>query len=157
MTAGAGPRPRGVFIYTDAAVKPSPRGSAGAGYVIVFQKDGRWTTVVGIVPLRPQGNHEAEYEAAIIALDRAAKMFPPSTRVEVRVDSKLLADQWNDRSRTKDPQLQRLAQRLAKRVARFEKGLVTIERIPGNENRTAHLLSNAALAKSLLKVSATDG
>lgn len=63
-----------VYINTDAAVGPPNPGPAGAGYVIVFRRDAEWDAAVGSVPLSPRTHHEAEYDAAILALIHAARL-----------------------------------------------------------------------------------
>jgi ribonuclease HI len=135
-----------VFINTDAAVGPKNPGPAGAGYVIVYQAETGWDTVVGAVPLNWRTHHEAEYEAAILALTHAARLG--ATSALLRTDSRLLVRQMNDQSAVKAPQLVSPAKRLRSRRERFGKNKVKIVWIDRKKNKAADKLAGFAREKS---------
>jgi ribonuclease HI len=126
-----------------SAARPEP-GPAGAGYVILFQRESGLEVVLGAVPLRPCTNHEAEYEAAILALIHAARLG--ATSVVLRMDSKLVVDQMSGQAAVKAVQLMKPNNRLRHWVARF--GKVQIVRVTGPQNRAADKLAGFAREKS---------
>jgi len=103
-----------VVINTDAAVGPPNPGPAGAGYVILMQISGEMDSAVGSVPLSPRAHHEAEYEAAILALRHAARLG--ATSAVLRTDSKLLVDQMCGRAKVKATQLIQPSKRLRRQM-----------------------------------------
>lgn len=136
-----------VYINTDgSAARPEP-GPAGAGYVILYQGASGWETVVGAVPLSWRTNHEAEYEAAILALTHAVRLR--ATSVVLRMDSKLVVDQMSGQAAVKAVQLMKPNKRLRRWVERF--GKVEIVRVTGPQNRAADKLAEFAREKSAVK------
>jgi len=133
------------YVNTDgSAVRPEP-GPAGAGYVILYRGAEGWDTIVGAVPLRPVTHHEAEYEAAILALTRAAQLG--ATSVVLGTDSRLLVDQMNKRASVVAPQLIRPHKRLNRRVERFD-GTVTFVHVDRKHNKAADKLAGFARKES---------
>jgi ribonuclease HI len=135
-----------VYINTDAAVGPENPGPAGAGYVIVYRAEKGWDSGVGAVPLSWRTHHEAEYEAAILALTHASRLG--ATSVLLRTDSRLLVEQMNDRSAVKARGLVSPAKRLRSRTDKFGKGKVKIVWIDRKQNRAADKLAEFAREKS---------
>lgn len=134
-----------VFINTDgSAARPEP-GPAGAGYVILYQGESGWETVVGAVPLRPCTNHEAEYQAAILALAHALR---GAASVVLRTDSRLLVDQMTGQADVNAEQLVGPNKRLRLSVERFSKGRVKFVRIDRKQNKAADKLAEFAREKS---------
>ena len=94
-----------IIIYTDGGSRNNP-GIAGAGAVI---KNAELKTLKGIAkPLGIKTNNWAEYEAVIIGLQEAKKMFGKKltdTEVEVRMDSELVARQLSGKYQIKEETL----------------------------------------------------
>lgn len=91
-----------LIIYTDGGARNNP-GPAGAGAVIL---DG--DTVVSEIKKflgEKQTNNWAEYEAVYLALTEAKKMGFAGRPVEVRLDSKLIAEQLMGNWKIKEPTL----------------------------------------------------
>lgn len=94
-----------IIIYTDGGSRNNP-GIAGAGAVI---KNAEGETLKGIAkPLGIKTNNWAEYEAVIIGLQEAKKMFGKKLadmEVEVRMDSELVARQLSGKYQIKEETL----------------------------------------------------
>jgi probable phosphoglycerate mutase len=132
-------------IYTDASIGRPPRPApAGAGYVIIFEREGIWETVPGARALgllrTPQ---EAEYHAALWAL-RAAVLGQFST-VVLRTDSKPLVDQMNGSARVLGAALP-LAKRLRALVSRFD--AVEFQWVGRSHNKSADLLAELGRSRN---------
>ncbi len=89
-------------------------------------------------------NNEAEYRAAIAALEAAIGLG--ATRLEVRMDSELVVRQLDGRYRVRNPNLKPLHGRLLDLRWRLES--VTFQNIPRTENQLADRLANQALDRS---------
>ena len=135
-----------VVINTDAAVGPTNPGPAGAGYVILRRVEGTWDSVIGAVPLSPRTHHEAEYEAAILALTHAMRLG--ATSALVRTDSRLLVGQMSGFADVNAPQLVRPNKRLRSRVEAFGKGGVKFVWIDRKQNKAADKLAEFGREKS---------
>jgi len=125
-------------VYADGASRGNP-GPAAIGYV-VSDGEGRERAAAGRA-IGTATNNEAEYRAAIAGLEAALALG--ARRVELRLDSELVARQLGGRYRVLNPSLRRLHRRLRELSARFE--AFTVRCIPREENRRADALANAAL------------
>jgi len=86
-------------------------------------------------------NNEAEYRAAIAALEAALALG--ATRVDLRMDSELVVRQMSGRYRVRNPRLARLYARMLALRQRFEE--VVVRHVPRGENQLADALANQAL------------
>lgn len=142
--------PLKVFINTDGAARPPIPGPAGAGFVILFEREDGWDSVVGAIALHERSHHEAEYEAAIQALKVASEMG--ATEALVRCDSLVMVRQMNDEAQVRAPEMIRVAQRLRAEIEKFES--FEIVWVGRRNNRTADLLSKVGLSKADLALEA---
>lgn len=132
-------KPHSVVVFSDGASSGNP-GEAGCGVVIVDEsgevllEDYRY--------LGRKTNNVAEYMGAILGLTRAHQMG--ATRVELRVDSSLLANQIKGGYKVKSQRLAHLYQDLMKIVKSFEDFTVTL--INRSENKQADRLANLAIS-----------
>lgn len=133
------------IIYTDGGSRGNP-GPAGAGAVI--------TDAAGAVikkthkALGTMTNNEAEYQAVILGLDTLKRLQGAASvqtaRVEVRLDSQLVARQLSGRYQIKEVPLQLLFMKIwNKRVTHFPN--LKFTHIPREENRPADQLANQAM------------
>ena len=86
-------------------------------------------------------NNEAEYRAAIAALEAALALG--ARRVDLRMDSELVVRQMSGRYRVRNPRLARLHARMLALRQRFEE--VVVRHVPRGENQLADALANQAL------------
>ncbi|MBM4444514.1 MAG: ribonuclease HI family protein [Chloroflexi bacterium] len=86
-------------------------------------------------------NNQAEYRALITALQEAAKLG--ATHVDIRTDSKLVAEQIRGNYRVRHPGLKPLFQRACRLLSSCQ--AYTISDIPREENTVADALANRAL------------
>lgn len=127
-------RPR-VQVYTDGAIRPD-KGISGVA-AIVCDTHGKirhwWSQCLG-----PLTCNEAEYEAAIFALQNLRKIHPD--QVHIFSDSQILVHQMNGLARTRASGLLRARAQLQALVVEFEQ--VTFQHIPRKQNRIADALAN---------------
>ncbi len=128
-----------VIVYSDGASIGNP-GEAGCGAIVVDESG--QTLLERYSYLGRTTNNVAEYEGAILAVEKARELG--AARVELRVDSSLLANQINGRYRVKSRQLAPLYQRLMKIVQQFDGFEVTL--IGRKENKQADRLANLAIS-----------
>jgi ribonuclease HI len=130
-----------LIIYTDGGARNNP-GPAGAGAVII---DG--DTVVSEIKKflgEKQTNNWAEYEAVYLALTEAKKMGFANRAVEVRLDSKLIAEQLMGNWKIKEPTLKpQWAKVRALIIESFP--AITFKHIPREQNSEADRLVNEAV------------
>lgn len=125
-------------IHVDGASRGNP-GPAGIGVVIEDEQ--------GITKARISGyigettNNQAEYRALIMGLREAAKL--KAEHVDIRTDSKLLAEQVQGNYRVRNANLRLLFQQVKQLLADFESFTITF--IPRYQNATADALANKAL------------
>lgn len=125
-------------IYSDGASRGNP-GPAAIGAVIF---DGRGQEVYRISRrLGVATNNEAEYRAAIAALEAALALG--ARRVELRMDSELVVRQVTARYKVRNPRLIRYHRRILDLRGRFQE--VVVRHVPRDENRLADSLANQAL------------
>jgi ribonuclease HI/probable phosphoglycerate mutase len=125
-------------IYTDGASRGNP-GPAAIGAAIF---DGQGREVYRISQrLGVATNNEAEYRAAIAALEAALALGV--RRVELRMDSELVVRQLTARYKVRNPRLMRHHRRILDLRSRFQE--VVVRHVPRGENRLADSIANQAL------------
>jgi len=127
--------------YADGASRGNP-GPSAIG-VVIFDGEGREVHRES----RRVGhgtNNEAEYRAAIAALEAALGLG--ASRVELRLDSELVVRQLTGRYRVRNPRLAPLYGQLLDLRSRFQS--VTFRNLPRAGNRLADMLANQALDRS---------
>lgn len=126
-------------IYTDGAARGNP-GPAGAGAVLKDEK-GRIVAEVAAYLGDCRTNNEAEYEAIILALEKAQELGAKGVRC--RADSKLVVEQTLGRWKVKEPRLRPLRDRAAELLTGFSP--YEFRHVPREENREADDLANRAI------------
>ncbi|WP_332630282.1 reverse transcriptase-like protein [Halalkalibacter flavus] len=128
-----------IDVYIDGASAGDP-GPSGAGIFINY-KNGLVEN--HSVPLGQMSNHEAEYEALIIALDlcidRGIKI------ASFRTDSKLIDDALEKRY-VKNKRFQPYLEKAISRIDEFE--LFFMKWVPSNQNKNADSLARKAIRKN---------
>ncbi|MFC3988563.1 bifunctional RNase H/acid phosphatase [Actinoplanes siamensis] len=125
------------------------RGNPGpAGYGAVVKDESGEVLLERYAGLGTTTNNVAEYSGLIAGLRAAAELN--ATRVDVRMDSKLVIEQMSGRWQIKNPGLRPLAAEAAGLVARFR--AVTFEWIPRDRNRDADALANRAMDEAAGRV-----
>lgn len=140
-----------VVIYTDGGSRNNP-GIAGAGAVIYDGdplRNPKGTKKVETISkfLGIQTNNWAEYEAVALALDEARVNGLTGRDVEVRLDSKLVAEQLSHNWKIKEPTLRPQAEKVWKLLPYFAS--VTFMHIPREKNKEADALANEAMDRGV--------
>ncbi len=133
----------GVVIYTDGGSRNNP-GIAGAGAVI-YDGETKIETVSKFLGV--QTNNWAEYEAVALALDEARVNGLTGRDVEVRLDSKLVAEQLSRNWKIKEPTLRPQAEKVWELLSYFAS--VTFTYIPREKNKEADALANEAMDRGI--------
>jgi ribonuclease HI len=129
-------------IHADGGSRGNP-GESGAGAVI---SDSRGRTLKELkVYLGIASNNEAEYQAAILALERALELGV--RRVTLFLDSELVVRQLRGEYRVREPRLKSLHQKARDTLNRFSQ--YSILSIPREENRRADQLANEAIEQKI--------
>ncbi len=128
-----------IVMFTDGGSRNNP-GIAGAGVVIY---DGREKIAELSKYLGVQTNNWAEYEAVLLALEEAERLGLAQRDLEIRLDSKLVAEQLSGRWKIKEPTLKPQAEKARKLMSRFSS--VVFTHIPREENSEADKLANDAM------------
>ncbi len=131
-----------IVIYTDGASRGNP-GRAGAGFVIYTESGEKLTE--GYRYLGIKTNNQAEYEALIMALEKAEEMGADA--VEIRSDSQLLVRQLNGEYRVKSKNIIPLFRRVKELLSIF--GSVQFTHVPREQNREADALANRGVDEGL--------
>lgn len=126
------------FLYADGACRGNP-GPAGSGAALL-NEDGH-VVAEAMKYLGHGTNNVAEYTALIIGLEKALEHEVDD--LEVRMDSKLVVEQMNNRWKVRDAKLLPLAARARALLARLPK--VGIRHIPREQNGIADALANRAI------------
>lgn len=126
-------------MYTDGGARNNP-GPAAAGVVII---EGEKVIAELKKFLGSQTNNWAEYEAVAIALTEAKRLGFVGRSVEVRLDSKLVAEQLSGNWKIKEPTLKPQWAKVRAMMADFP-GIV-FKYIPREQNQEADRLVNEAL------------
>ncbi|BCJ45131.1 bifunctional RNase H/acid phosphatase [Actinoplanes ianthinogenes] len=127
-----------VVVEADGGSRGNP-GPAGYG-AVVKDTDGE-VLLERFAALGTTTNNVAEYSGLIAGLRAALELN--ATRVDVRMDSKLVIEQMAGRWQIKHPGLRPLAAEAAGLVAKFRE--VTWSWIPRERNRDADALANRAM------------
>ncbi len=128
-------------IYTDGASRNNP-GEAGAGVFIVW--DGKPLETIARY-LGRTTNNIAEYNAAIIGLERAMELG--ASNVKLHADSELLVKQLNGQYRVKNEGLKPLYVKVKELIAKI--GKVEVQYIPREMNKEADALANKAIDEKI--------
>lgn len=130
-------------IHADGGSRGNP-GEAGAGAVI---SDSRGRTLKELkIYLGIATNNEAEYQAAILALERALELGVK--RVALFLDSELVVRQLRGEYRVREPRLKSLHHKARETLNRFSQ--YSILSIPREENRRADQLANEAIDQKIM-------
>ena len=128
-----------VTIYTDGGARGNP-GPAGAGAVIIH--GGRKFEAKKFLGGRT--NNWAEYEAVALALAEAKKHGFAGKKIEIRMDSQLVAEQLSNNYQVKEPTLWPQYMKVHNLlVAHFPDAV--FKYIPREENKDADRLVNEAI------------
>jgi ribonuclease HI len=127
------------LIYTDGAARGNP-GPAGAGAIL--RDAGSGATLAEIAePLGRATNNVAEWTAVRLALEEAQRLG--AARVDLRMDSQLVARQISGVYRVKHPDLQPIHAAVMQLLRGFEG--YTVGHVPRALNKDADRLSNVAI------------
>ncbi len=127
-----------MIAYGDGASRGNP-GPASLG-VVLYDEAGRELHRSSRA-LGRATNNQAEYQAAIAALEAALGLG--ASEVDLHMDSELVVRQLSGRYRVRNPRLIPLHKRILALRSRFER--VTVRHVPREENRVADALANEAL------------
>lgn len=133
------------IAYTDGGARGNP-GPAGAGAYITDSTGKKLAAVSKY--LGDTTNNVAEYSAVILALETLKKLIPKEARkqarIELRMDSELVARQMNGVYQVKEEHLFPLFMKIWNmRVADFPN--LTVTHVPREKNVDADKLSNDAM------------
>ncbi|WBB79832.1 bifunctional RNase H/acid phosphatase [Micromonospora sp. WMMD882] len=128
-----------VVVEADGGSRGNP-GPAGYG-AVVREADTGEVLLERAEAIGTATNNVAEYRGLIAGLAAAAELG--ASRVEAKMDSKLVVEQMCGRWQIKNPGLRPLAAEAAALVRRFD--AVTFTWIPRERNRHADALANAAM------------
>jgi len=140
-----------LIIQTDGGARGNP-GPAGIGVVIldetgkILEEHARY--------LGKTTNNQAEYQAAILGLQRAVALGADS--VEVVADSELLVKQARGEYKVKNPDLARRFLEL-KNLERLIGGRVSYRHVLRERNKHADQLSNLAMDEGMGITSKAEG
>lgn len=128
-----------LLIHTDGAARGNP-GPAGAGAIL--RDAGSGEVVAEIAEgLGRATNNVAEWTAVRLALEEARRLG--ATRVDLRMDSQLVARQITGIYRVKHPDLQPIHRAVMELLRGFE--AYTVGHVPRELNKDADRLSNVAI------------
>jgi ribonuclease HI len=128
-------------IFTDGASRNNP-GEAGAGIFIL--RDGKPVDKIARY-LGTTTNNIAEYQAAIIGLERCVKLG--ASMVKLHADSELMVKQLNGQYKVKNEGLKPLHARVKELIAKI--GTVEVQYIPRERNKEADALANQAIDEKI--------
>jgi ribonuclease HI len=128
-----------LLIHTDGAARGNP-GPAGAGAILRDAESGR--TVAEIAEgLGRATNNVAEWTAVRLALEEARRLG--ADRVDLRMDSELVARQITGIYRVKHPDLRPIHAAVMEMLRSFDG--YTVGHVPRELNKDADRLSNVAI------------
>lgn len=125
-------------MYADGASRGNP-GPAAIGAIVLDESGRELARISEAIGLTT--NNQAEYRAAIAALEMAGRFNP--TEAILYLDSQLVANQLNGKYRVKNASLQPLYAEAIKQINRIKK--ITVVHVPREENEIANALASAAL------------
>ena len=131
-----------LVIFTDGASRGNP-GPASYGYTI-SDSGGKLIHEKGEY-IGTNTNNVAEYTGVLEALKYVKTKFSnvPSLQIELRADSKLVAEQLAGRYKVKAEHLKPIIEKI--RILILELGGISIKHIPREQNSAADALANQAL------------
>lgn len=136
--------PRKLIAYTDGGSRGNP-GPAAIG--VVLQDENGNVLKTHREYLGKRTNNEAEYEAVIAALKKTKALFgktqTSSMALEIRTDSKLLAEQLSDHYKITQEHIGHLYLRV--RNLKLDFASFSVRHIPREENQAADRLVNEEL------------
>jgi len=132
-----------IVIYTDGGARGNP-GPAGAGAVI-FDEEKK---VLGEVSeyLGEQTNNWAEYEAIVLALQKAKELSLEERETEMRMDSELIQRQLTGVYKVKDAGLREQYAKVQDLLASFP--MISFTHVRREHNTEADRLANAAMDRA---------
>lgn len=140
--------PKTYIIFTDGATR-APQKRSGLGAVVrdpAHQILYLWYQSAG-----PLTNNEAEYEAALMALERLREKTPHRLHAQMQIDlytdSQVLVEQMSGKALTHAPGLRKAQARLRALVIQFAR--VTFHHIPREENQLADALASEAAKQKI--------
>lgn len=128
-----------LLIHTDGAARGNP-GPAGAGAILRDAATGEILAEIA-EPLGHATNNVAEWTAVLLALEAARSLG--ATRIDLRMDSELVARQISGIYRVKHPDLKPIHAAAMALLRDFEG--YTVGHVPRELNRDADRLSNVAV------------
>lgn len=130
--------PTDLIVYVDGASRGNP-GPSSVGAVALLPGGEELTSVSK--PIGRATNNVAEYMAVLEGLRLAGRLR--ARKVEVRLDSELVARQLNGEYRIKNDKLRKISLSVAEEAARFE--ACKYVHVPRSQNARADELANEAL------------
>ncbi|MBI3232272.1 MAG: ribonuclease HI family protein [Candidatus Doudnabacteria bacterium] len=127
-----------LVINTDGGARGNP-GPAGVGVVMADEAGkiiGQYKKYIGEAT-----NNSAEYQALIMALDKAARLG--GQELEIRMDSELVVRQMQGQYKIKNSGLKILASEVLDRTKNFQK--VSFKHVTRDKNQQADKLVNQAI------------
>ena len=135
---------KNIKIFTDGGSRGNP-GTTGAGAVIFDDAGNELRTVSKF--LGKQTNNWAEYEAVILGLELAHKIFGKKTeeiKFEMKMDSQLVQRQLKGEYRVKEATLKEQFLRVHNLIVKYFPH-IKFTHIPREENKRADELANVAM------------
>jgi len=132
-------RGRRLLIHTDGAARGNP-GPSGLGAILRDAQTGETVAELATY-LGVRTNNYAEWTAVEAALGKALELG--ATRVDLRMDSQLVARQITGMYRVKHADLKPIHARVMAMLSRFEG--YTVGHVPRELNKDADRLSNVAI------------
>jgi len=135
---------KNIKIFTDGGSRGNP-GISGAGAVI-FDEEG-YELKSASKFLGKKTNNWAEYEAVILGLELAYRIFKDKTqeiKIEMKMDSQLVQRQLKREYRVKEPSLMEQYLRVHNLIVKYFPH-IKFTHIPREENKRADELANIAM------------
>ena len=132
-----------IIVYTDGGARDNP-GPAAIGVVITQEGQTlkKYSDFIGHAT-----NNQAEYQAVIFALKKIKLLFnkkkAKTMKIEICLDSELMAKQLNHQYKIKEKDLQPLFLKIWNLILDF--GQINFKYIPRQQNKEADRLVNQAL------------
>ena len=138
-----------IKIFTDGGSRGNP-GVAGAGAVIFDNEGNELRTIFKF--LGKKTNNWAEYEAVILGLKLAHKVFgdkTPEIKFEIKMDSQLVQRQLKGEYKIKEATLKEQYLRIHNLIVKYFPN-IKFTHIPREENKRADELANEAMDEGML-------
>lgn len=140
-----------LIIFSDGGARGNP-GPSAIGGVLLFKKDSENQKTTFKKYIGSGTNNEAEYQAVIFALKKAAELLKDQSSefiIKYHLDSELIYKQMIGEYRVKTPHIQKLHQEVKNLLGNFKQ--VIFHHIRREFNREADQLVNEALDQQLTK------